>query len=52
VLEDPAQLLSNVAAQYVLDQLAAHDNDPAQVFIAGFSDVDYLAAHAAVLAGS
>jgi hypothetical protein len=52
VLEDPTQLLSNVAAQYVLDQLAAHDNDPAQVFIAGFSDVDYLAARAAVMAGS
>jgi hypothetical protein len=48
VLEDPAQLLSNVAARYVLDQLAANDNDPARVFIAGFSDVDYLAARAVV----
>jgi hypothetical protein len=47
VLEDPAQLLSNVAAEYVIDQLAAADNDPARVFIAGFSDVDYMAARAA-----
>jgi hypothetical protein len=52
VLEDPTQLLSNVAAQYVLDQLAANNNNPTQVFIAGFSDVDYLAARAAVVAGS
>jgi hypothetical protein len=37
-----------VAARYVLDQLAANDNDPARVFIAGFSDVDYLAARAVV----
>jgi hypothetical protein len=51
VLEDPAQLLSNVAAQYVLDQLAANDNDPARVFIVGFSDADYLAARDAVAAG-
>jgi hypothetical protein len=47
VLEDPTQLLSNVAAQYVIDQLAEADNDPARVFIAGFSDVDYAAARAA-----
>jgi hypothetical protein len=51
VLEDPTQLLSNVAAKYVLDQLAANDNDPARVFIAGFSDVDYLAARAPVATG-
>jgi len=50
VLEDPTQLLSNVAAQYVLDQLAANDNDPARVFIVGFSDADYLAAREAVVA--
>jgi hypothetical protein len=49
VLEDPTQLLSNVAAQYVIDQLAQADNDPARVFIAGFSDVDYAAARAAAL---
>jgi hypothetical protein len=49
VLEDPAQLLSNVAAEYVIDQLAEADNDPARVFIAGFSDVDYAAARAAQL---
>jgi Domain of unknown function (DUF5624) len=41
VLEDPRQLLSNVAASYVIDQLAAHDNEPSKVFIPGFSDVDY-----------
>lgn len=48
VLEDPTQLLSNVAAKYVLDQLADNDNDPTRVFIAGFSDVDYLAARSAM----
>ncbi len=47
MLEDPAQLLSNVAAHYVIDQLAEAGNDPARVFIAGFSDVDYEAARGA-----
>jgi Domain of unknown function (DUF5624) len=44
VLEDPRQLLSNVAANYVIDQLAASDNDPSRVFIPGFSDIDYAVA--------
>ena len=44
VLEDPSQLLSNAAADYVIDQLATHAYDPAKVFIAGFTDIDYAAA--------
>ena len=44
VLEDPSQLLSNAAADYVIDQLATHGYDPAKVFIAGFTDIDYVAA--------
>jgi hypothetical protein len=41
VLEDPLQLASNAAADYVIDQLAEHGNDPCKVFIAGFTNVDY-----------
>jgi hypothetical protein len=44
VLEDPSQLLSNVAADYVIDQLATNGYDPGKVFIAGFTDTDYAAA--------
>jgi hypothetical protein len=43
VLEDPLQLASNAAADYVIDQLAEHGNQPSKVFIAGFTDVDYTA---------
>lgn len=41
VMEDPAQLLSNSVAHYVIDQLCDHDNDPSQVQIPGFSNVSY-----------
>jgi hypothetical protein len=44
VLEDPLQLASNAVADYVIDQLAEHGNDPSRVFISGFTDVDYSAA--------
>ncbi|MDB6091593.1 MAG: hypothetical protein JWN85_4377 [Gammaproteobacteria bacterium] len=43
VLEDPLQLASNSVADYVIDQLAEHGNDPSKVFIAGFTDIDYAA---------
>jgi hypothetical protein len=41
VMEDPGQLISNAAAQYVTDQLAANGNDPARVVIPGFTGVTY-----------
>jgi hypothetical protein len=41
VMEDPRQLLANSVASYIVDQLCAHGNDPAKVFIPGFSDVRY-----------
>jgi hypothetical protein len=50
VLEDPTQLASNCVFDYVVDQLADADYDPAKVFLVGFSDVDYSAARAAAVA--
>jgi hypothetical protein len=41
VMEDPGQMVSNAAAHYVIDQLIAAGNDPAGVFIPGFTDIDY-----------
>jgi hypothetical protein len=41
VMEDPAQLLSNSVAHYVIDQLCDHDNRPDAVVIPGFSNVTY-----------
>jgi hypothetical protein len=41
VMEDPAQLLSNSVAHYVIDQLCDHDNRPGEVVIPGFSDTTY-----------
>jgi hypothetical protein len=41
VMEDPAQLLSNSVAHYVIDQLCDHDNRPGAVVIPGFSNVTY-----------
>ncbi|MDO5641152.1 MAG: DUF5624 domain-containing protein [Paracoccus sp. (in: a-proteobacteria)] len=37
VMEDPRQLLSNCAAEFVVDELCAHDLDPAKVAIPGFT---------------
>jgi hypothetical protein len=41
IMEDPAQLLSNCVADYIVDQLHANGNDPTRVPIPGFTDVDY-----------
>jgi hypothetical protein len=41
VMEDPAQLLSNSVAHYVIDQLCDHDNRPGAVIIPGFSNTTY-----------
>ncbi len=41
VMEDPAQLLSNSVAHFVVDQLCEHDNEPAKVVIPGFSNITY-----------
>ena len=41
VMEDPRQLLANSVASYVIDQLCAASNDPAKVFIPGFTNVKY-----------
>ncbi len=41
VMEDPGQLISNAAAHYVIDELIAAGNRPADVFIPGFTDVTY-----------
>ena len=41
VMEDPAQQLVNAGAQFVVDQLCAHDNDPSRVVIPGFTNLDY-----------
>jgi hypothetical protein len=41
VMEDPRQLLANSVASYIIDQLCVADNDPAKVFIPGFTDVNY-----------
>ena len=41
VLEDPRQLISNCVADFMIDQLRAHDFRPERVEIPGFSDVAY-----------
>jgi hypothetical protein len=41
VMEDPAQLLSNSVAHFVIDQLCDHDNRPGAVVIPGFSNTAY-----------
>jgi hypothetical protein len=41
VMEDPAQLLSNSVAHYLIDQLCDHDNRPGAVVIPGFSNTTY-----------
>ena len=41
IMEDPAQLLSNCVADYIVDALAQCDNDPSRVVIPGFTHVDY-----------
>jgi hypothetical protein len=41
VMEDPAQLLSNSVAHFVIDQLCDHGNHPGAVTIPGFSNTTY-----------
>jgi Domain of unknown function (DUF5624) len=41
VMEDPAQLLSNSVAHFVIDQLCEQNNRPELVVIPGFSKVSY-----------
>jgi Domain of unknown function (DUF5624) len=41
VMEDPAQLLANSVAPYIVDQLCACGNRPAEVVIPGFTHVTY-----------
>jgi hypothetical protein len=41
VMEDPTQLVSNAAADYVIDQLCANGNQPGKVAIPGFTNVVY-----------
>jgi len=41
VMEDPAQLLANAVASYIVDRLCACGNQPAEVFIPGFTNVAY-----------
>ena len=41
VMEDPGQQLANAAAQYMIDQLCATDNNPRSVFIPGFTNTTY-----------
>ncbi|VVD88401.1 DUF5624 domain-containing protein [Pandoraea fibrosis] len=41
IMEDPAQLLSNCVADYIVDALVRCDNDPARVVIPGFTHVNY-----------
>jgi len=41
VMEDPTQLVSNAAADYVIDQLCANGNQPSKVAIPGFTNVSY-----------
>ncbi|QBR03664.1 DUF5624 domain-containing protein [Paraburkholderia pallida] len=41
IMEDPAQLLSNCVADYIVDKLHANGNDPTRVPIPGFTDVEY-----------
>jgi hypothetical protein len=41
VMEDPAQLLANSVASYIIDQLCECGNRPEKVFIPGFTNIDY-----------
>ncbi|VVD97549.1 hypothetical protein PIN31115_01928 [Pandoraea iniqua] len=41
IMEDPAQLLSNCVADYIVDELARCDNDPSRAVIPGFTHVNY-----------
>lgn len=41
IMEDPQQLLSNCVADYIVDQLHANGNRPADVEIPGFTNVEY-----------
>ncbi len=41
VMEDPAQQLANAGAQFIVDQLCANGNRPADVVVPGFTDVTY-----------
>ena len=41
VMEDPAQLLSNAVASYIIDHLCANGNQPTDVFNPGFTNVAY-----------
>ncbi|VVD92922.1 hypothetical protein PPN31114_01759 [Pandoraea pneumonica] len=41
IMEDPAQLLSNCVADYIVDELARCDNDPSRAVIPGFTQVNY-----------
>jgi hypothetical protein len=41
VMEDPGQLLANSVAPYIIDQLCANGNRPADVVIPGFTHVTY-----------
>jgi hypothetical protein len=45
VMEDPAQLISNAAAHYVIDQLCACGNRPSEVVIPGFTNTTYPPRH-------
>jgi hypothetical protein len=46
VMEDPAQLLANSVAPYIVDQLCECGNMPEKVFIPGFTNVVYPARQA------
>jgi uncharacterized protein DUF5624 len=46
VMEDPAQLLANSVAPYIVDQLCECGNMPEKVFIPGFTNVVYPAREA------
>ena len=41
IMEDPAQLLSNCVADYIVDQLCDNGNQPQDVAIPGFTNVSY-----------
>ncbi|KLU25736.1 hypothetical protein EOS_12640 [Caballeronia mineralivorans PML1(12)] len=41
IMEDPAQLLSNCVADYIVDQLYSNGNQPQNVAIPGFTNVSY-----------
>jgi Domain of unknown function (DUF5624) len=41
VMEDPAQQLANATAHYIIDQLCACNNRPADVVVPGFTNMTY-----------